>query len=71
MDQPEAEYSKYDQVKRDDVIEEPGHDQNENAGDQRDDWLEMRDAEDMCVLQNMNFENPPTWRYGLRSCGMR
>jgi hypothetical protein len=45
MNQSEAQYSRYDQEECDDVIEEPGHDQNENAGDQGDDWLEMRDAE--------------------------
>jgi hypothetical protein len=45
MNQPEAEDSRYDQEDCDDVIEELGHDKNENACDQGNDWLEMRDAE--------------------------
>jgi hypothetical protein len=43
--QPEPEHSSYDQIDRDDVIEQPGHNQNENAREERDDWLHMRDGE--------------------------
>jgi hypothetical protein len=44
-DPSEAENSRYDQKDSDNVVEKPRHDQNENAGEQGDDRLEMLDAD--------------------------
>lgn len=45
MEQAQANNSGHNQVERDNVVEQPGDDQNENACDQGDDRLEMRDGE--------------------------
>jgi hypothetical protein len=44
-DPSETENSRYDQKNSDDVVEKPRHNQNENAGEQGDDRLEMLDAD--------------------------
>lgn len=45
VDQSEADHARDDQERRDDVVEQPRHDQNENAGDERNDGLQVADAE--------------------------
>ena len=45
VNEPEAKDSRYDQKEGDNVIEQSGHHENENAGDQGDDGLKVGDAE--------------------------
>jgi hypothetical protein len=45
MQQAKTNDAGKNQVKRHDVIQQARHDQNDNAGDQRDDRLQMGDGE--------------------------
>jgi hypothetical protein len=45
FEQAEAGDAYEDQIDRDDVIEQARHDQDQNAGNKRDDWLQMGDRD--------------------------
>jgi len=44
-EQPEPDDADRDEVDRDDVVEEPRHHQDEDAGEERDDGLQVADAD--------------------------
>jgi hypothetical protein len=46
MDKSETDDADDDEVSRDNEIEHARHDQNDNAGDKRDDWLKMGNSDD-------------------------
>ena len=45
MNEAKPQQARHDQKRRDNVIQELRHDQNEDAGNQRDNWLKVSDAE--------------------------
>jgi hypothetical protein len=45
FDDAKAENADEDQVQRDDVVQQPRHDENENAGNERDDGLKLADID--------------------------
>ena len=45
FDDAETEDADEDQVERDDVVQKPRHNEDEHAGNERDDGLKMADAE--------------------------
>jgi hypothetical protein len=45
FDDAEAEDADEDKIQRNDVIQQPRHDENENAGNERDDGLKMADVD--------------------------
>jgi hypothetical protein len=42
---PKAQNADQDEIDRNDDVEQPWDDQDENAGEKRDDWLEMSKAD--------------------------
>jgi hypothetical protein len=58
FDQPQAQDTRDDQKDRHDVIEQLRHDQDENAGDQGYDRLQMRQA-------NSHFLSPQILSFGI------
>ena len=43
---PKAQNAYQDEIDRNDDVEQPWDDQDKNAGEKRDDWLEMSKADD-------------------------
>ena len=53
--EPEPQYAGENQIDRDDVVQKPGPDEDQDAGDDGDDRLNMRDAEDHDAAPTMNL----------------
>ena len=63
MDNPEAKDADQDQVEGDDVVKQPRHDENEDARDERDNRLQMSDANDHDpVFPGWNAELKRRWK---------
>jgi hypothetical protein len=52
LEKSETEEPGDDEVDGDDDVEQPWNDKNENTGDERDNWLQMRNTDDHDELLN-------------------
>src|SRR6185437_14097265 len=52
FEKPEAEQPGGNEIDRDDDVEQPRNDKNENTGDESDNWLQMRNTDDHDELLN-------------------
>src|SRR5829696_6139666 len=65
-EQPEPDDADGDKIDRDDVVEEPRHHQDQNAGEKRDDGLQVADADghgSLLVSSGQVFPSPE-WERG-------
>jgi hypothetical protein len=70
--QPKPKHSRHDQEDRHDIIEKPGHDQNENACEEGDDRLQMRNGEGHGLsLQKQYLEKPKAIQVGFCVAGAK
>src|SRR5215208_675770 len=60
-EQPESDDADGDEVDRDDVVEEPRHHEDEDAGEKRDDGLQVADADGHGSLR-VRSGNGEAWR---------